>query len=168
MNTPKVTFPAVGQAQIPRLATLAAEIWSEHYTPIIGAAQVAYMLEKFQSASAIAEQIATQNYHYFFIRHNAAEAGYIGVQQQGEVLFLSKLYVRKSWRGVGLGKRAVAFILEFARQNRATRIRLTVNRHNRVAIVAYAKFGFVRRGELVTDIGGGYVMDDYVYELRLR
>lgn len=33
--------------QIAAVAALAREIWTQHYTPIIGAAQVAYMLERF-------------------------------------------------------------------------------------------------------------------------
>ena len=41
-------------AQIEQCALLAEAIWREYYTPIIGEAQVAYMLEHFQSAEAIA------------------------------------------------------------------------------------------------------------------
>ena len=41
------TLPVTTQAQIVQVATLAEEIWREHYTPIIGAAQVDYMLEHF-------------------------------------------------------------------------------------------------------------------------
>lgn len=35
--------------QIHEIADLAAVIWEEHFTPIIGEEQVAYMVEKFQS-----------------------------------------------------------------------------------------------------------------------
>ena len=38
-------------------AGLAREIWMEHFTAIIGADQVSYMLENIQSENAIAEQI---------------------------------------------------------------------------------------------------------------
>ena len=37
-----------GKKQIAELAWLADIIWHEHFTPIIGEAQVAYMLDKFQ------------------------------------------------------------------------------------------------------------------------
>jgi hypothetical protein len=47
-----------------RVAELARETWMRHYTPIIGAAQVEYMLEKFQSAPAIAKQIA-EGFEYY-------------------------------------------------------------------------------------------------------
>ena len=43
--------------QIKAIEALAYEIWYEHYQPIIGTSQVAYMLKKFQSLEAIDEQI---------------------------------------------------------------------------------------------------------------
>ena len=46
-----------GENQIETIEALAEEIWSEHFTPIIGKAQVDYMLGKFQSKQAICEQI---------------------------------------------------------------------------------------------------------------
>ena len=149
------------------VADLAREIWSEHYTPIIGSEQVAYMVDKFQSKRAIAKQIADEEYCYFLIYHENHAIGYIGLQQQGDILFLSKLYIKKSLRGKGLGKRAVAYIRQFAVQRQCAAIHLTVNRHNTIAIAAYERTGFIFTGELVTDIGAGYVMDDYVYELTL-
>ena len=146
---------------------LAREIWSDHYAPIIGTEQVAYMLDKFQSPQAISEQIAQQDYWYFLIRHKNRAVGYIGLQRQANTLFLSKLYLEKSVRGKGLGRRAVAFIRQFAGAHGLSAIRLTVNRHNTVAIAAYERTGFIRTGQVVTDIGGGYVMDDYVFECKV-
>ena len=43
--------------QIHEIADLAAVIWEEHFTPIIGEEQVAYMVEKFQSFPALSQQI---------------------------------------------------------------------------------------------------------------
>ena len=48
-----------------------------------------------------------------------------------------------------------------------TRLELRVNRANTGAIRAYERFGFRIRGPLVTDIGGGFVMDDHVMERSL-
>jgi len=50
-------IPAKTSANYDSIAGLASHIWIEHYTPILGPQQVAYMLEKFQSALAIREQI---------------------------------------------------------------------------------------------------------------
>ena len=153
--------------EVATVARLAREIWRDHYEPIIGAAQVAYMLDKFQSAQAIAAQVAERDHWYFLIRHENRAVGYIGLERRQEALFLSKLYLKKSVRGRGLGRRAVDFVRQFAGARGLSTIRLTVNRHNATAIAAYQRTGFIRAGEVVTDIGGGYVMDDYVFECRL-
>ena len=44
------------------------------------------------------------------------------------------------------------------------KITLTVNKNNAIAIEAYRKMGFENAGSIVTDIGGGFVMDDYKME----
>jgi hypothetical protein len=56
---------------IAEVARLAHEIWNEHYVSIIGQAQVDYMVKNFQSASAIAVQIAG-GYEYYLILHDGA------------------------------------------------------------------------------------------------
>lgn len=149
------------------VARLAAEIWRDHYTPIIGNAQVEYMLEKFQSLEAISEQIAHHGYRYYLLQHDHQAVGYLALQPQQEVLFLSKIYLRKSARGQGLGKQAMHLVVQLANELNLPKIRLTVNKHNTIAIAAYKRFGLTRIGKQVTDIGGGYVMDDYVFEAKL-
>ena len=44
---------------------------------------------------------------------------------------------------------------------------LSVNKHNTRAIAAYRRNGFVIAESVVTDIGGGFVMDDYVMAKNL-
>lgn len=51
--------------------------------------------------------------------------------------------------------------------SRLARIYLTVNKHNKRAIAAYERFGFARTEEAASDIGGGFVMDDYIYTYDL-
>ena len=154
----------VTQKDINTVAELAHEIWREHYTPIIGAPQVEYMLAKFQSAPAIAAQIAAQGFFYYLIRHENAAAGYFGYQREDTVMFLSKLYVKKSARGLGLGAHSMDFLRELALRKGMKKIRLTVNKNNKLAIAAYERAGFTRTGAVVTNIGGGYVMDDFAFE----
>jgi ribosomal protein S18 acetylase RimI-like enzyme len=45
---------------------------------------------------------------------------------------------------------------------------LQVNKRNEKAIKLYRRSGFAIREEVVVDIGGGFVMDDYVMAKRLR
>ena len=40
---------------------------------------------------------------------------------------------------------------------------LTVNKHNDRAVAVYKKIGFELTDSVVTDIGSGFVMDDYIF-----
>ncbi|WP_303315540.1 GNAT family N-acetyltransferase [Flavivirga abyssicola] len=143
--------------QIEKLANV---IWREHYIPIVGKPQIDYMLDKYQSAGAIERQVA-DGFEYFLMAYEETPVGYISVKKEDEALFLSKIYVLSSHRGKKIGKKAMLFIEEKAKDYQLKNIRLTVNINNTNAIKAYEKLGFVNVGPLVTDIGNGFVMDDY-------
>ena len=143
-----------------QIADLADTIWREHYTPIIGKAQVDYMLEHFQSREAIARQVS-DGMKYFLILEGHIPRGYLAIEKRGRELFLSKIYLLREYRGLGMGKAAMDFIAERAGEFGCDRIALTVNKNNDRSIKAYSRMGFENKGALVTDIGGGFVMDDY-------
>ena len=63
------------------LAELAKSIWTEHYTPIIGLAQVNYMLDKFQSAGRILADICESGYRYFIAYDGEKQVGYCGISR---------------------------------------------------------------------------------------
>ena len=54
------------EREIVQTAQTAEEVWREYYIPLLGEAQVSYMVEKFQSAQAIAQQIA-DGYTYYLL-----------------------------------------------------------------------------------------------------
>jgi diamine N-acetyltransferase len=148
------------EKQVEIVEALAREIWTEHYIPIIGKEQVEYMLKRFQSRQAIAEQIKT-GVLYFLIREHDEFIGYLAVQPTGNELFLSKIYVKCSRRGEGHGRKAVQFTETLAKERRLSKITLTVNKNNVHSIRAYEKLGFKTAGPVIQDIGDGFVMDDY-------
>ena len=157
--------PVVSGEDISEVALLAREIWREHYVRIIGQEQVDYMLEKFQRAPAIAQQIA-QKHEYFLVVAQGQSAGYVGIvpSVRESRLLLSKIYIRKQLRGLGLGKDAVEFVEELCRQRGITTIWLTVNKNNAKSIAWYGRMGFTNIGPTVQDIGGGFLMDDFKME----
>lgn len=145
------------------IENMANTIWHEHYTPIIGTEQVIYMLDKFQSVSTMRDQI-NQGYQYFLINFNDNAVGYLSFEKRDNVLFLSKIYLLKSERGKGIGRKAMEFVTSLARGSNCIKVALTVNRFNQNSIRAYESAGFEKKGELVQDIGNGFVMDDYLME----
>jgi ribosomal protein S18 acetylase RimI-like enzyme len=152
-----------GENQIEAIEGLADKIWNEHFTPIIGKAQVDYMLEKFQSKRVITEQIEN-GFLYFLIKNNNKPIGYIGVLAKDSQLFLSKLYITSTERGKGHGRKAIEFLENLAVEKGLNKISLTVNRNNSLTIKTYKKLGFVNCGSIVQDIGNNFVMDDYKME----
>ena len=122
---------------------LAGLIWHEAYRGIVSREQIAYMIERFQSVRAITEQLALEGR-----------------------LFLSKVYLLHEVRGQGRFRQMLEYLRGLCREVGARTIWLTVNRRNERAIGAYRRTGFREVRAQVTDIGGGYVMDDYVMELE--
>ncbi len=149
--------------QIEMVESLAKEIWTEHYTPIIGGEQVCYMLDRFQTKKAISDEIGA-GVLYFLIESGGESIGYVAVQPKRAELFLSKIYISSANRSSGYGKKAVQFIEKLARKRGLGKISLTVNKNNTASIEAYKKLGFRNLGSLIRDIGGGFVMDDYRME----
>lgn len=161
----KITMQPVSDAQIEALAALADEIWHEFFPAVISEGQIDYMLEKFQSAPAMREQIATDNYRYYFVMLGDETIGYVGIRPETELLFLSKLYLKKQYRGRGYGRQMIEFVAQQARELGKSGVYLTVNRFNDGSVGVYHATGFTVARTQVTDIGGGYVMDDYVFQL---
>jgi len=168
MNSSQITIECVqSPEEIQITSKLATDIWNEYYVPIIGQEQVNYMVDKFQSPNAIETQIKNEGYEYYVINHLLEPMGYISVKLYGNELFLSKFYIDKQKRGTGLGKAGLNFIMSRAKELKANSITLTVNKYNLDSIKVYEKMGFKNEGSIITDIGGGYVMDDYKMRLQI-
>ncbi|MBN1663719.1 MAG: GNAT family N-acetyltransferase [Deltaproteobacteria bacterium] len=153
-------IPVSTQKHINIVESLARDIWTEYYTPIIGKAQVVYMLDKFQSREAIARQIA-DGFRYYLILQDDRHIGYAGIEPKGDELFLSKIYIAAAERGRGYGRTCSEFIDKIAQEEGFDAVTLTVNKNNMASIAAYERWGFKKLFPLVQDIGGGFVMDDY-------
>lgn len=165
----KTTFNKVSdQNSIKVVAQLAEEIWHQHFTPIIGKDQVVYMVDKFQSGPAITQQIE-DGYEYYIIESDNKPAGYFAIQlRENGNLFLSKIYIKSSLRGKGIGRQAIEEIIKKGHELYANKISLTVNKYNTDSIQAYLKIGFKNVDSVVADIGNGFVMDDYILEKQIN
>ncbi len=150
------------------LEEFARKVWTEHYASIISFPQIEYMLHKYQTAQRISEDISEGGYTYYIVRHGSGIIGYCAVKPDGaEGLFLSKLYVEKDFRGRGISRRLIDMLSEVCKSKNCGYIWLTVNKGNVNSIEAYKKMGFKIIEEIVTDIGKGFVMDDYKMRLDI-
>lgn len=153
---------------ITRLATLAYEIWHEYWPDLIGSEQTCYMVKQFQSEQVLAQAIKEDGYRYYFLVVDERVVGYTGAQiQEGGRLFLSKLYLVAAERGKGFAREVMNFYEALCKAEDLHVIFLTVNKHNDLAIGAYRGMGFTIVDSVINDIGGGFVMDDYIMEKRI-
>ncbi len=160
-------LPVTTAAQVAGVARMAHEVWNEYYVPLIGQAQVDYMVEKLQSAAAMQAQIDA-GYEYFQIRQTGANVGYAAIRHDAADarVFISKLYLLAAHRRSGAGRQALELIERMASERGATHLWLTVNKGN-ASVRAYERLGFEIVDAMVMDIGGGFVMDDYKMEKRV-
>ena len=163
----KIKFIEVSSKEdVSAIVSIAYNIWREHYAPIIGLGQVAYMLDKFQSHAAIVEQLVS-GYKYYLLEEAGTYIGYLSFALKRNELFLSKLYIDSAFRRKGIAKLSLNYIREIAKNSGVEKLSLTVNKNNTGSIEAYKKMGFSIVKSVVNEIGGGYVMDDYIMELPL-
>lgn len=141
------------------------EIWSEVFTPIIGAKQVAYMLHVYQSKENIAAEIAS-GVHYYALYLDESCVGYTAYALKSDYLYISKLYIKAAYRGQGYMREIFTWYDELS-QKYGLDQQLRVNQHNERAIAVYEHLGFEQVATDVADIGNGFVMDDYIYRKKL-
>ena len=158
----------ITEEQMKEVAILAEEIWHEHYNSIIGNDQVDYMIEKYQSLSAMKDQIHNVGYQYFKLSSMGGDIGYVAIREDTDALFLSKIYIAKKYRSRGYARKVLEFIERICGDKQLNKIWLTVNRYNEASIKIYENLGFLITGTQVADIGQGYVMDDYIMEKTLQ
>lgn len=153
---------------IERTESLAKSIWQHHYLSIIGQAQLDYMLDKYQSTTAIQQQL-NEGYLYYLARYNDTFAGYLALvpDTAKSRLMISKIYVDSTIRGAGVGSTMFEYSKQKANDLGLETIWLTVNIHNSNSIEWYLKQGFQKVDEVKADIGNGYFMEDYILEFRL-
>ena len=151
-------------ADIEPLTVLAREIWRQHYPGIITVKQIEYMLEQRYKPEILREELQRQGLWWDKLLVDGRMTGfasYFLTANAGEMK-LDKLYVHRDHQRKGYGGMLVARALGIARENKCATLVLAVNKNNRNAIAAYRKYGFRSAGSAVTDIGGGFVMDDYI------
>ena len=85
--------------QIQILADTAKTVWHEAYKNIISLNQINYMIEKFQSFTSLVKAINKNKYIYYFVKDDNVIIGYIGLHEEDNKMFLSKLYILKKYRG---------------------------------------------------------------------
>lgn len=152
------------EADVERLVALAREIWYAHYPAIVGTAQIEYMLGQRYNLETVHAELRRDDIWWDKLMAGPEMAGFASylLSPAPREMKLDKLYVHPRHQRRGYGGMMIARACEVARANGCDRLALAVNKNNRSAIDAYLKHGFRVADAVVKDIGGGFVMDDYV------
>ena len=163
LRSPRFDIRLAREADLPEIATLAGVIWRTAYPGIISREQIEYMLARMYAVEEMARQAGQGT---VFLRLLAGDelvgfAAHSPTANPAERK-LDKLYLHPDHQRHGHGGRLLRHVMNEARVLGCTSLMLTVNKGNTKAIAAYEKNGFGIRESVVADIGGGFVMDDYV------
>jgi GNAT superfamily N-acetyltransferase len=167
VSVPAARLRRIGPAELPVVQQLAREIWNSCYPGILSDGQIDYMLTIWYQPDAMAREMVARDVWYALLEVESRGAvGYLSFERHpgSDVVFINKLYLQSSVHGLGLGAFALAWAAERARELGARRLQLRVNKRNAVAIRAYRRAGFGFVEDVCTDIGSGYVMDDFLME----
>lgn len=163
MKADRVELRALEAGDVGALQRLAHAIWHAHYPSIIGSAQIEYMLAQRYAPEVVLQELQRDDVWWELAILDKHPVGFSSCLLTGEPgeLKLDKLYVHPDQQRTGVGRRLLDSVLERARRLGCHRLLLAVNKRNAGAIAAYRRWGFRVEREVITDIGAGFVMDDY-------
>ena len=148
---------------------LAERIWPECYGAMLPAGQVRYMLDWMYAPHRLRSEWG-RGVRYRLALLEGRPVGYLAWERESgaDAAFLNKLYLVTELQGRGLGQEMIASVHREVSAEGARYLELRVNRQNGKAIRAYERAGFVVVQTLVTDIGAGFEMDDFLMRLELE
>src|SRR6185369_14231505 len=157
-----VCVESVGAEGVAEIAALAGVIWRSCYPGIISGAQIEYMLQRIYDPAVMRREIEG-GVEYFRATAEGELRGFAACGPDSPGTYkLHKLYVHPDAQGQGVGRALLSRVEERARAGGAHTLILNVNKRNERAIQVYRRQGFQAIESVVVDIGGGFVMDDFV------
>ncbi|WP_395748012.1 GNAT family N-acetyltransferase [Prosthecobacter sp.] len=157
----------IGTHELVTVQRLGHEIWHAYYPGIISEEQIRYMLSIWYQPGSMAHEMQARDVWYALVEVAGPKpVGYISFEKLlfEPVLFINKLYILPEVHGHGLGGMTLRWAEDRAKELRCRAVRLRVNKRNATAIRSYLRAGFRFTEDIVSDIGSGFVMDDYVME----
>ena len=159
-----------GEENIPAIQELVQLTWPVTYGPIIGQAQLDYMMQLIYNTEALKEQMYKKGHQFIVAAEHNVPVGFASYSVKNSdvptIYRLHKLYIDPVQQGKGIGKILFNFILNDIKPFGATDLELNVNRFNSAKLF-YEKIGFKVIAEEDIDIGNGYFMNDYVMNYKL-
>jgi ribosomal protein S18 acetylase RimI-like enzyme len=151
------------EAEIPALRALAERIWRVSYAALLTPGQIDYMLQWMYGPETIASELA-EGVIWETAWLDGELIGFHSCTPEPAVRRwkLNKLYLLSEQQGLGLGQQLLDRVHALAAQRGARQVWLQVNKQNARAIRAYERAGYAIERSAIFNIGGGFVMDDFI------
>jgi ribosomal protein S18 acetylase RimI-like enzyme len=155
----KSSIEKIGESGLSRVQSLAQRIWPECFAGILPPGHIDAIVEEVYDLRTLSADVAERHHIYWIAQVDGEDAGYASAYLDGERVWIKKLYLLDTCRGLGLGKRLIATAL--AAFPGAASVGLYVNDGNVSAINFYRAQGFTIEA-LVPVRMGPFDLQDYV------
>jgi ribosomal protein S18 acetylase RimI-like enzyme len=166
----QISFQRVtGGSGLATVRRLADEIWPETFAPILPPPQIPYMMRMMYAPEVLARELA-DGVRWEIVLVDSSPSGYLSWSAcpgRPGTAKLHKVYLASRWHGRGVGQAMLAHAADGCRAEGFRRVLLAVNKRNDRAIRAYRRNGFAVVESVCNDIGGGFVMDDFLMAREL-
>lgn len=165
-------MPVATEKQIVEIEEAANHVWHNYYRDIFSPQQIDYMLKKYHSKDALKQQMS-EGYIYFMLISDGNFAGYMCYKLYHDYAFISRLYIKAEYRRQGLARKTLekmenVFLNKENGFDYIKKLKLHVERNNHFAINVYERLGFSKTKAIDTDIGNGFVCQEYVMERKIK
>lgn len=151
------------------IRSLADRIWPHTFRDILSEKQIVYMMDMMYSVGSLEQQM-DNGHHYLLLEEDGEYLGYLSYElnyKNSDLTKIHKIYILPSLQGKGLGRFFINAVKVIAMQNNNAGLSLNVNRYNK-AIEFYTRVGFEIVGSEDIDIGDGFLMEDYIMNLKIE
>lgn len=165
-----IEITKANKQHIPTIRQLADQLWPVAFASILSAQQIDYMMEMMYSPASLVKQM-DEGHQYVIASLDKQNIGYVSYEighHQSSKTKIHKLYISPQHQRHGVGKAMINYVAKQALEANNNSLFLNVNKYNIQAISFYRKHHFVLIKEEAIDIGDGFIMDDYVFELALK
>ena len=167
---PDVRVRAAGIPDIPEVARLSGIIWNRCYADILSRQQIDYMLVLMYSPETIRSEM-DNGISYCLVSDGGRAVGYLSfgkIRHHGQdAMKLHKIYLLPEKQGRSIGSESLKYVVGKTSEAKLSVLMLCVNKNNAAAIRFYERNGFRIADSIVSDIGSGFVMDDFVMERNI-
>lgn len=162
MNSKPTLLTLATLDDIPLIQSIARNTWPHTFGKILSRKQITYMLDRMYNTETLTELMINPNFLFYLINEDEGIAALELHYEKSTTSKLHKLYILPENQGNGRGRKTIQSLKSVSQEAGDNALILNVNKNN-PATHFYEKCGFIRWKSEVIDIGGGYVMDDYIY-----